>query len=190
MSKALVSSEMEVLKDPPGEQEPISVPIGDTYKIAYIIHFLLGAGNLLPWNAFITAIDYFSYLYPANHIERVFSVAYMTSSVLILVIVVSYGGWSRMLSFRTRMNLGFFMFVVSLMAAPIVDWAWSGDSRTRKNQNGAYCITVLAVVVCGLADGLIGGSLIGSAGRLPKQYMQAVFAGTASSGNPSNFLCF
>jgi equilibrative nucleoside transporter 1/2/3 len=43
-------------------------------------------------------------------------------------------------------------------------------------------MTVAAVVICGLADGIVGGSLIGSAGKLPKQYMQAVFAGTASSG--------
>ncbi|XP_031378283.1 equilibrative nucleotide transporter 8 isoform X1 [Punica granatum] len=171
---------MEALKVPGREQEQL-VPIRDTYKIAYIIHFLLGAGNLLPWNAFITAIDYFGYLYPGNHIERVFSVAYMSSSVLILVIVVGFGGWSRRLSFRTRMNFGFFMFVASLMVAPVMDWTWSGGSRTGKNQDEAYPVTVLVVVVCGLADGLIGGSLIGSAGKLPKQYMQAVFAGTASS---------
>lgn len=183
MSKLPVASSMEVLKGPPREQEPL-VAIRDTYKIAYIIHFLLGAGNLLPWNAFITAIDYFGYLYPGNHIERVFSVAYMASSVLILVVVVGYGGWNRRMSFRIRMNLGFLMFVVSLMVAPVIDWTWGGGSRTRKNHKGAYSVTVLAVVVCGLADGLIGGSLIGSAGKLPKQYMQAVFAGTASSGNP------
>nr|GEZ11041.1 equilibrative nucleotide transporter 8-like [Tanacetum cinerariifolium] len=88
----------------------------DTYKIAYMIHFLLGAGNLLSWNALITAIDYFGYLYPEKHVEKVFY------------------------------------------------------------------FTVASVVICGLADGLIGGSLIGSAGKLPKEYMQAIFAGTASSG--------
>ncbi|KAK4774829.1 hypothetical protein SAY86_009764 [Trapa natans] len=176
MSKPQITQSMEALKAPPGEQEA-SVPTRDTCKIAYIIHFLLGAGNLLPWNAFITAIDYFGYLYPGNHIERVFSVAYMASSVLILVVVVGYGGWSQRISFRMRMNLGFFMFVVSLMVASVIDWTYG-----KKNRNGAYPVTVLAVVVCGLADGLIGGSLIGSAGKLPKQYMQAVFAGTASSG--------
>ncbi|KAH6835190.1 Nucleoside transporter family protein [Perilla frutescens var. hirtella] len=46
----------------------------------------------------------------------------------------------------------------------------------------AYYAVVVTVLICGLADGLIGGSLIGTAGKLPKQYMQAVFAGTASSG--------
>ncbi|XP_065850158.1 equilibrative nucleotide transporter 8 [Euphorbia lathyris] len=146
----------------------------DTYKIAYIIHFLLGAGNLLPWNAFITAVDYFGHLYPTNHIERVFSVAYMSSSVVILVVVMSLGGWSKNFTYGLRMNLGFSMFILSLMVAPILDWA----GRPR----GSYGVTVASVLVCGLADGLIAASLIGSAGKLPKEYMQAVFAGTASSG--------
>lgn len=167
---------MEVEKSPADHPEP-----RDTYKIAYIIHFLLGAGNLLPWNAFITAIDYFGYHYPTKHIEKVFSVAYMSSSVLVLVVVMSWGGWSKKLSYRLRMNLGFCMFVLSLMVAPIIDW-YSSSIRSKVKGNGAYGMTVASVVVCGIADGLIGGSLIGSAGKLPKQYMQAVFAGTASSG--------
>ncbi|KAA8535107.1 hypothetical protein F0562_030110 [Nyssa sinensis] len=153
----------------------------DTYKIAYIIHFLLGAGNLLPWNALITAVDYFGFLYPSSHVEKVFSVAYMSSSVLVLVLMMSWGGWRRKLSFRLRMNMGFSMFVLSLMVTPTIDWIWCcSESKARSSK--AYGVTVASVVVCGLADGLIGGSLIGSAGKLPKQYMQAVFAGTASSG--------
>nr|GEW43114.1 equilibrative nucleotide transporter 8 [Tanacetum cinerariifolium] len=49
-------------------------------------------------------------------------------------------------------------------------------------RSSGFYYTVASVVICGLADGLIGGSLIGSAGKLPKEYMQAIFAGTASSG--------
>lgn len=155
----------------------------DTYRIAYIIHFFLGAGNLLPWNAYITAVDYFSFLYPTKHVEKVFSVAYMCSSELVLVSMI-WGGWSSKLSYRFRLNLGFSMFVLSLIVTPVIDRAWSNGSKGRSN--GAYGITVACVVLCGLADGLIGGSLIGSAGKLPKRYMQAVFAGTASSGT----ICF
>lgn len=152
----------------------------DTYRVAYIIHFLLGAGNLLPWNALITAVDYFYYLYPTEHIERVFSVAYMISSVLVLLVMISWRSWSKT-TLRLRLNLGFSMFVVSLMVAPVIDWT-SSSTSLEERPSGALGLTVAAVVVCGLADGLVGGSLIGSAGKLPKQYMQAVFAGTASSG--------
>ncbi|QHO21603.1 Equilibrative nucleotide transporter [Arachis hypogaea] len=144
----------------------------DTCRVAYIIHFLLGAGNLLPWNALITAVDYFAYLYPTKHIEKVFSVAYMISSVLVLLMMMSWGGWSRT-TLRLRMNVGYSMFVMSLMVPPVIDWA-SSSTKLEDRPSGAYGLTVAAVVICGLADGLVGGSLIGSAGKLPKQYMQAV----------------
>ncbi|KAJ0724297.1 putative equilibrative nucleoside transporter, MFS transporter superfamily [Helianthus annuus] len=163
---------MESLKSDPNHIKP-----KDTYKIAYIIHFLLGAGNLLPWNAFITAIDYFGHLYPDKHVEKVFSVAYMSSSLLSLIVMISWSDFGRLVSFKVRMNVGFTMFVLSLMVTPTIDWAcW------HKKTTSAFYAVVASVVVCGLADGLIGGSLVGSAGKLPKEYMQAVFAGTASSG--------
>lgn len=145
----------------------------DTYKLAYMIHFLLGAGNLLPWNALITAIDYFSYLYPEKHVEKVFAVAYMSSSLLVLILMITWSHLSKKVTFRVRMNFGFTLFVISLMVTPTIDWA---------RHDGMFYVVVASVVMCGLADGLIGGSLIGSAGKLPKEYMQAVFAGTASSG--------
>ncbi|XP_010535863.1 PREDICTED: equilibrative nucleotide transporter 8 [Tarenaya hassleriana] len=151
----------------------------DTYRVAYIVHFLLGAGSLVPWNSLITAVDYFGYLYPEKHVEKTFTVAYMSCSVLVLFVMMSCGFCTTRLSYRLRMNLGFAMFIASVMASPIIDWTWKKGER---DENVSYILTVGSVVLCGLADGLVGGSLIGSAGKLPKQYMQAVFAGTASSG--------
>ncbi|KAL5547829.1 hypothetical protein UlMin_003060 [Ulmus minor] len=168
----MVSESVKILGD---QEEP-----RDTYKFAYIIHFLLGAGNLLPWNAFITAVDYFGFLYPTKHVEKVFSVAYMSCSVLVLFLMLIWGNWWGKLSCRSKLNLGFSMFVLSMMVAPIIGWVWWKGPGERAS--GSYIVTVVAVAICGLADGLVGGSLMGSAGRLPKQYMQAVFAGTASSG--------
>ncbi|CAN8311012.1 unnamed protein product [Cochlearia groenlandica] len=148
----------------------------DAYRVTYVIHFLLGAGSLIPWNALITAVDYFGYLYPDKHVEKTFTVAYMSCSVLVLVLMMT---WNTRLSYRLKMNLGFSMFIISMMVSPIIDWAWKGENGEN---NTSYILMVGSVVVCGLADGLVGGSLIGSAGKLPRQYMQAIFAGTASSG--------
>ncbi|KAI7755703.1 hypothetical protein M8C21_028305 [Ambrosia artemisiifolia] len=170
---------MESLKSDPNQVKP-----KDTYKIAYIIHFLLGAGNLLPWNALITAIDYFGHLYPDKHVEKVFSVAYMSSSLLTLIVMIVWSKLSSLVSFKVRMNIGFTMFVVSLMVTPTIDWAcWH-----KMSTPASFYAVVASVVICGLADGLIGGSLVGSAGKLPKEYMQAIFAGTASSGILVSFL--
>ncbi|KAL9304791.1 Equilibrative nucleotide transporter 8 [Arabidopsis thaliana] len=147
----------------------------DAYRVAYVIHFLLGAGSLIPWNALITAVDYFGYLYPDKHVEKTFTVAYMSCSVLVLVLIMT---WNTRMSYRVRMNLGFSMFIIAMMISPLIDWVWKGE----KGENVSYMLMVGSVVLCGLADGVVGGSLIGSAGKLPRQYMQAIFAGTASSG--------
>lgn len=147
----------------------------DAYRVAYVIHFLLGAGSLIPWNALITAVDYFGYLYPDKHVEKTFTVAYMSCSVLVLVLLMT---WNTRLSYRLKMNLGFSMFIISVMVSPFIDWVWKGEM----SENVSYLLMVGSVVLCGLADGLVGGSLIGLAGKLPRQYMQAIFSGTASSG--------
>ncbi|CAN6455098.1 unnamed protein product [Victoria cruziana] len=148
----------------------------DQYNLAYIIHFILGVGSLLPWNTVITAVDYFSYLYPHKHVDKVFSVVYMGSSLPILVGLVL---WTKRPTVRQRMNLGLGLFLSSLLAVPLLDYVHAGGNQTTNRQ---YLMTVLAVTVCGLADGLAGGSLVGSVGELPERYMQAVFAGTACSG--------
>ncbi|CAN7138654.1 unnamed protein product [Brassica rapa subsp. narinosa] len=70
-----------------------------SYRAAYVIHFLLGAGSLIPWNALITAVDYFGYLYPDKHVEKTFTVAYMSCSVLVLVLMMT---WNTRLSYRLR----------------------------------------------------------------------------------------
>lgn len=57
-------------------------------RVAYFIFFLLGTGFLLPWNAFITATDYFALLYPSQHVDTVFSVAYMIPNVTLLLLLV------------------------------------------------------------------------------------------------------
>ncbi|KAG6498796.1 equilibrative nucleotide transporter 1-like [Zingiber officinale] len=148
----------------------------DAFHLAYAVYFTLGAGFLLPWNAFITAVDYFSYLYPAAPVDRVFSVAYMLSCLLPLLLIV---GWAYSSSAPLRINAGLGLFVVSLLVVPIMDAAYVKGVR---GIYGAYDVTVGAVVLSGIADALVQGGIIGSAGELPERYMQAVVAGTAASG--------
>ena len=68
------------------------VPVHESRKQgfgeAYLIFFLLGVGFLLPWNAFITAIDYFSFLYPNAHVGALFSVAYMLTCLTSLLLLL------------------------------------------------------------------------------------------------------
>lgn len=60
----------------------------DSGNAAYLIFFWLGAGFLFPWNAFITGIDYFMLLYPDAHVDFLFAVAYMSSNLCTLLVVM------------------------------------------------------------------------------------------------------
>ncbi|XP_031256665.1 equilibrative nucleotide transporter 1-like [Pistacia vera] len=151
-------------------------PPKDTFHLGYIIYFVLGIGYLLPWNAFITAVDYFSYLYPEASVDRVFAVTYMLVGLFCLLIIIFYAHKSDA---YVRINVGLGLFVVSLLVVPVMDAVYI---KGRVGLKDGFYVTVGAVALSGLADALVQGGLIGSAGELPERYMQAVVAGTAGSG--------
>nr|AAF26446.1 putative nucleoside transporter [Arabidopsis thaliana] len=149
----------------------------DSYHFAYIIYFTLGVGFLLPWNAFITAVDYFSYLYPSTAVDRIFAVIYMLVAPVCLFVIVVFYAHKSLASFR--INLGLLLFVIALLVVPVLDLVYV------KGQVGLYAgfdVTSAAVALSGLGDALMQGGLIGVAGEMPERYMQAVVAGTAGSG--------
>ncbi|PKA54725.1 Equilibrative nucleotide transporter 1 [Apostasia shenzhenica] len=153
----------------------VSAP-DDRFHMAYMVYFTLGMGFLLPWNAFITAVDYFSYVYPAAPVDRVFSVAYMSSCLLPLVLIVVLAHLSAA---AIRINVGLAFFTAALVFPPVIDAVYV---RGTRGLYGAYDATVGAVVVAGVADALVQGGVLGSASELPNRYMQAVVSGTAASG--------
>jgi len=78
-----------------------------------------------------------------------------------------------------RINTGLALFTLALLLVPAMDAAYV---RGRPGLYGAFDVTVGATVLCGVADALVQGGVIGFAGELPERYMQAVVAGTAASG--------
>lgn len=149
----------------------------DSFHFAYIIYFALGVGFLLPWNAFITAVDYFSYLYPDVSVDRCFAIVYMLVALIcLLIIILFYAHKSRA---YVRINIGLALFVVALLVVPVMDVVYI---RGRVGLQSGFYVTCIAVGLSGMADALMQGGLIGAAGELPERYMQAVVAGTAGSG--------
>ncbi|KAF1896954.1 hypothetical protein Lal_00034655 [Lupinus albus] len=148
----------------------------DKYELAYIIYFIIGLGYLLPWNAFITAVDYFSYLYPDVSVDRIFGVVYMVVSLIGIFLIILYSHKSDAF---LRINVGFTLFLISLLSVPLLDGFYvKGQVRFY---DGFY-VTAVSVGLAGVADALVQASIVGSAGQLPQRYMQAVIAGTAASG--------
>ncbi|TYJ17250.1 hypothetical protein E1A91_A09G039500v1 [Gossypium mustelinum] len=148
----------------------------DKFNLGYIIYFTLGVGFLLPWNSFITAVDYFSYLYPEASVHRVFAVVYMVVGLACLLVIVFYAHKSKA---YMRINVGLGIFVVSLLVVPVMDAVYI------KGQVGLYdkfYVTVGLLALTGIDDALVQGGLIGAAGELPERYMQAIVAGSGGSG--------
>lgn len=158
------------------EDGGLSSPPRDTFNVAYLIYFLLGAGYLVPWNAFITAIDYFELLYPSGQIDRVFSIVYMIPAVVCIFLLTFFG---RRVSAALRVNAGLVLFIAMLVVVPIMGALFITDAR---GTTSTYAVTVFAAAMNGVADALVQGSIVGSAGELPPCYMQALMAGTAASG--------
>uniref|UniRef100_A0A0A0LLC1 Equilibrative nucleoside transporter n=1 Tax=Cucumis sativus TaxID=3659 RepID=A0A0A0LLC1_CUCSA len=158
----------------------------DSFNLAYIIYFTLGLGYLLPWNAFVTAIDYFSYLYPETNIDRIFAIVYMGVSFICLIFIVFYTQNSNSNS-SFRINLGLSLFVVTLLLVPVMDVVYI---QGRVGLYKGFYVTVGSVILCGAADAVVQGGVIGSAGELPEKYMQAVMAGNAGSGSYFSSLHF
>ncbi|CAN6548983.1 unnamed protein product [Malus baccata var. baccata] len=159
----------------PAPDVPNKIP-EDSFHFAYIIYFTLGVGYLLPWNAFITAVDYFAYLYPDASVDRIFSVVYMVVGLFCLLLIIFYAHKSEA---YVRINVGLGLFVVSLLVVPLMDVFYI---KGRVGLYNGFYVTVVAVALSAAADALVQGSLIGAASELPGTYMQAVVAGTAGSG--------
>lgn len=168
-----------------GNGRGVGEPPEDAFHLAYAVYFTLGAGFLLPWNAFITAVDYFAYLYPGANVDSVFAVCYMLLGLLSLLLIVLHGAHRS--SPRLRINLGLALYVLCLLVVPVMDLLYI---RGRTELYLGYYVTVAAVSVSGLGDALVQGGVIGSAGELPERYMQATCAGTAASGQRNISLSF
>ncbi|TYH39334.1 hypothetical protein ES332_D12G173000v1 [Gossypium tomentosum] len=148
----------------------------DKFNLGYIIYFTLGVGFLLPWNSFITAVDYFSYLYPEASVDRVFAVVYMVVGLACLLVIVFYAHKSEA---YMRINVGLGIFVVSLVVVPVMDAVYI---KGRVGLYDGFYVTVGLLALAGIGDALVQGGLIGAAGELPERYMQAIVTGSGGSG--------
>mmetsp|Transcript_22543 Transcript_22543/g.62545 ORF Transcript_22543/g.62545 Transcript_22543/m.62545 type:complete len:442 (-) Transcript_22543:354-1679(-) len=149
----------------------------DRFHVAYFCYFFMGLGLLMPWNSFITAIDYFSALYPDRRVDTMIAVAYNIPNLMAMVSMLPF---SKGTGSQLRILAGYWLFLIGTTAVPLVDVIFlGGDSQGTQ---ATFTMTLLLAAVLGLADGIAQSSLFGEAGCLPAKYTQAVCAGTSMSG--------
>ncbi|KAM1013799.1 hypothetical protein FF1_043672 [Malus domestica] len=79
---------------------------------------LMMSGGNLGVSAFPEAVDYFAYLYPGASVDRIFSIVYLAVGLFCLLLIIFYSHKSKA---YVRINVGFGLFVVSLLVVPLMD---------------------------------------------------------------------
>ncbi|GAB4815688.1 hypothetical protein N2152v2_002734 [Parachlorella kessleri] len=143
----------------------------DPWHLGWFCYLVLGMGTLFPWNAFITACDYFEAQYPGRHADRLFTVCYLPVNLLVLLLVVRHHTRVRPL---LRIVGGFVGFTLAVSAVPLLDLAGPADATLG--------MILLLVALCGVCDGFAQGALFGDAASLPPKFTQALVSGTGVSG--------
>jgi equilibrative nucleoside transporter 1/2/3 len=135
-----------------------------------VCYFILGIGILMPWNAFITAADYYEQVFPGKHVDRLATVFYLPSNLLALASFIFFFS-SRCATLRV--TIGFCLFGISMFLVSILD--------AFNLQSLPALLTFIAV--CGAADGAAQGALFGHAAVSgDSMNVQAIIAGTSMSG--------
>jgi len=141
----------------------------DKYLVAYGIFVAQGIGLMLPWNAFISAADYFTYLY-GNTFLFFISLAFNYSGVLTFATLMKL---LPRFTFTTRVMTSLSIFFVVLIIIPLLD-----STPTKVS----ISITLVGVFVTGFAAVVIQSTITGLAALFPPEYVGGTMSGCGVAG--------
>lgn len=125
---------------PPADHEASSP--ADRFNWIYITLMMCGAGFLLPYNSFITAVDYYQDKYPGSTIIFDMSLTYIC---LALVSVILNNLFVDLLPLQVRITFGYLVSFVTLLLISILDIELQWFSPVV-----SYRMTLVAVAVVSL----------------------------------------
>ncbi|GAX81283.1 hypothetical protein CEUSTIGMA_g8715.t1 [Chlamydomonas eustigma] len=145
--------------------------------VAFGCYFILGAAFLAPWNAYLTAIDYFAAVYGV-HMDRLFSICYLTMCLLLLVLMMHFG--PGVVELHTRITVGYSGFLALTVLVPMVDVFFVSESP--RAPDSALAMVLASVLMTGVLDGVSQPAVFVDAALAGPTYTHAVVGGTACSG--------
>ena len=121
----------------------------DRFNLVYLCMLTAGAGFLLPWNSYITAIDYFFFLYRSEFstVSEAIPFTYLLTTLFFSTINIGLVG---LISIHWRIRFGYIMFSLSLVFIPLLD---IGINNCTVSTHVSYYLTLLTIVVVGLGSG-------------------------------------
>lgn len=131
---------------------------------------------LLPWNATLSALDYYINIYPGWHADRLLPLCYLPCMLVPLGITSLL---HHHLDKHTRVVLGFTLFCATIAVPTICQVAAIGP--TGQGTPTTLAITLVSVACMGAADGIGQGALFAEAAPVSGG-VPALQLGTALSG--------
>ena len=151
----------------------VILPQDQGHKL-YLALFLSGVGILLPYNAFISSVDFLHISFPGSSIVFDISLIYILTALLAVVLnsVIM-----EMFSLQIRIIFGYLLSLLILLAI-LVLLVWL-DLLPQEQSYGA----VLAAVAClALGCTVQQSSYYGLTSQLPTRFTQAVMVGESGAG--------
>ncbi|XP_072299862.1 equilibrative nucleoside transporter 4 isoform X2 [Eucyclogobius newberryi] len=155
----------------PDLEEPIP---DDRYHGIYFAMLLAGVGFLLPYNSFITDVDYLHHKFKGTSIVFDMSLTYI---LVALMAVILNNVLVERLSLHTRITVGYIFALGPLIFVSVFD-VWLEKFTTRQ----AYIINLVSVGVVAFGCTVQQSSFYGYMGMLPKRYTQGVMTGESTAG--------
>ncbi|XP_061606315.1 equilibrative nucleoside transporter 4 [Phyllopteryx taeniolatus] len=170
ISKGIPERGVLALSEPDFE-EPIP---DDRYHGIYFAMLLAGVGFLLPYNSFITDVDYLHHKFRGTSIVFDMSLTYI---LVALLAVLLNNVLVERLSMHTRITVGYILALGPLVFVSVFD-VWLAKFTTGQ----AYIINLVSVGVVAFGCTVQQSSFYGYMGMLPKRYTQGVMTGESTAG--------
>ncbi|XP_005397895.1 PREDICTED: equilibrative nucleoside transporter 4 isoform X1 [Chinchilla lanigera] len=146
----------------------------DRYHAIYFAMLLAGVGFLLPYNSFITDVDYLHHKFPGTSIVFDMSLTYI---LVALAAVLLNNALVERLSLHSRITTGYLLALGPLLFISVCD-VW----LQLFAHNQAYAINLAAVGTVAFGCTVQQSSFYGYTGMLPKRYTQGVMTGESTAG--------
>ncbi|XP_051558761.1 equilibrative nucleoside transporter 4 isoform X2 [Myxocyprinus asiaticus] len=150
-----------------------SVP-DDRHHGIYFAMLLAGVGFLLPYNSFITDVDYLHRKFTGTSIVFDMSLTYI---LVALGAVIVNNILVERVSLHTRICVGYLFALGPLVFVSVCDiWLELFDTQQ------SYALTLVAVAIVAFGCTVQQSSFYGYTGMLPKKYTQGMMTGESTAG--------
>ncbi|KAI1289449.1 Equilibrative nucleoside transporter 4 [Halotydeus destructor] len=149
-------------------------PPVDRYNGVYIGLLLAGVGFLLPYNSFVSAVDYFQDRYQGSTI--IFDMSFVYILVAFIAVLIN-NALVESVSLSMRINFGYLISLGTLTVVTICEVAWESFPTSL-----GYLLNLVGVAIVAFGCTIQQSSFYGYTSMLPARYTQAVMAGESAAG--------